>query len=370
MIETSAIRLKNPTAFIVTWEMLRRCNLDCTYCESTRHNNYSSYPDLEQLKSTFDFIKKYTDLYNSKRVFKDFTSIDFTGGEPTANPNFWPLIDYIRGQGEYRLGLTTNGTWGPQFTKKILDNFVHVTISWHAEAEEHLRKRTITNIKALHDAGMSVQANVMLHCDHFQEAINVCEELRTYGIKRVSPVPIGDGVMIRKGWFIDSEGINRRTSHEYSEEQQNWFYQFMGIEKKSQNKTEGTNVGRACCGCRCLEGKVNDDWNEVKVVNNWFKDWYCTVNWYFMHVDQHSGNVFHHQTCQANFQGRGPIGNLSDSELIIDNLVKFLDQDSIPAIICPNQRCGCGMCVPKAKDWDTFNILWKDTTTIPIKEIA
>lgn len=363
MIEPLAIRLKNPTALIVTWDMLRRCNLDCTYCESTRHDNNTEYPSLEELTTTFDFIKEYTDLYNSKRVYSDFTSIDFTGGEPTANPNFWPLIDYINSQGNYKLGLTTNGTWGPQFTQRVLDNFIHVTVSWHAEAASLLKERTIKNIKALHDAGMSVQANVMLHCDYFDEAVSVCNELKDYGVVRVNPVPIGDGTMVRKGWFIDASGANRRTSHEYTQEQQDWFYKFMGVDNKSESSKEGTNIGRACCGSRCLEGKVDNEWKEVKIVKNWFKDWYCTVNWYFLHIDQYARQVYHHQTCQATFDGKGPIGSLNNSQLIINNLKEMLNQDTIPAIVCPNDRCGCGMCVPKSSDLEEFKVLWSNTTT-------
>lgn len=369
MIETSAIRLKDPTAFIVTWDMLRRCNLDCTYCESTRHNNYSPYPSLDELTKTFDFIKQYTDLYNSKRTYNSVTGIDFTGGEPTANPNFWSLIDYIHSNGKFALGLTTNGTWGPQFTQKVLDNFVHVTISYHTEAEARLKLRSVRNIIDLHRAGMSVQANVMLHCDHFEEAVEVCEKLRAEGITRLNPTPIGDGNIVRKGWFIDSEGKNRRTSHEYTKEQQDWFYNFMGTSHSSTSASEGTNIGRACCSCRCTEGKVGTDWQEVKLVNNWFKDWYCTVNWYFMHVEQHTGDVFHHQTCQATFNGRGPIGNIKDSSTIISNLKNFLSQETIPAIVCPNQRCGCGMCVPKARDFNDFKSMWDRTSVIPIRAV-
>lgn len=367
MIETTAINLKNPSGLMITWDMLRRCNLDCSYCESTRHNNYSPYPSLEELKETFDFIKHYTDLYKDKRVYKDHSNIDFTGGEPTANPNFWPLIDYIKSVGGFKLGLTTNGTWGPQFTSKILDNFIHVTISYHTEASPKLKLRSWKNIIELYKAGMSVQANIMLHCDHFDEAVEICENLRSNGITKINPVPIGDGNMERKGWFIDSEGKNRRTSHEYTKEQQDWFFKFMNLDRSAEQNQEGTNIGRACCGGRCTTGKVNGEWTEVKLVKNWFKDWHCTVNWFFMHIDQHTGNVFHHQTCQATFNGKGPIGNIKQSQQILDNLKEFLNKDKLPAIVCPNQRCGCGMCVPKAQSFEDFKQLWKEVTTAELE---
>jgi hypothetical protein len=214
---------------------------------------------------------------------------------------------------------------------------------------------------------MSVQANVMLHCDYFDEAVEVCNLLKSKGISRLNPVPIGDGNIVRKGWFQDADGNQRRTSHEYTEEQQNWFFEWMGQPRSASTSAEGTNVGRACCGSRCTQGKVEDEWQDIKLVNNWFKDWYCTVNWFFMHVEQHTGNVFHHQTCQATHTGRGPIGNLRDTETIISQVKDMLSKPVTP-IICPNQRCGCGMCVPKAKEFTDFEDLWKATTIIPIYE--
>lgn len=362
MINTTAIKLSRPEPLMVTWDIVRRCNLDCTYCESTRHNNKSRLPKLDELKSTFDFIKDYVQLYNNLRTTKTGTNIDFTGGEPTINPDFWPLIDYIKQFKDFRLSLTTNGTWGPNFTQRILDNFAHATISWHAE--DSLKERTIANILELNRHPISLQANIMLHCDYFQEATNICMMLKDNGVN-VNPVPIGDGNLTRKGWFIDQDGTNRRTSHEYNEEQQNWFYEWMGSKKSADKNEEGTNVGRSCCGGRCTQGLVDGDWQEVKLVNNWFKDWYCTVNWYFLHIEQDTGNVFHHQTCQATHKSRGPIGNLNDSNKILSDLKTRLS-GPIKPIICPNQRCGCGMCVPKAKNIDDFEKLWKDTTTAPI----
>ena len=362
MIQTTAIKLNRPEPLMVTWDIIRRCNLDCTYCESTRHDNHSKLPELEELKKTFDFVDQYADLYNSKRVDQTVTNIDFTGGEPTINPAFWPLLDYIKETKKFRLSLTTNGTWGPKFTQRILDNFAHATISWHAE--DSLNERTIENILELHSKGMSIQVNVMLHSEHFEQAILICNMLKEKGIE-VNPVPIGDGVQIRKGWFVDSDGTNRRTSHEYTEQQQDWFYEWMGQPRKATTSVEGTNVGRACCGGRCTQGLVEGQWKEVKLVDNWFKDWYCTVNWYFLHIEQHTGNVFHHQTCQATHTGRGPIGSLKDTATIIKQVQDMMSNPMKP-IVCPNQRCGCGMCVPKAKELQEFKELWGSTTILPL----
>ena len=92
------------------------------------------------------------------------------------------------------------------------------------------------------------------------------------------------------------------------------------------------------------------------------------VDWFFLHIDQHTGLVYHHQTCQAlHNHSRGALGHLVEREQMLSDLRTRLENPS--PIICPNQRCGCGMCVPKARDAEVFKILWKDLTDVPTQEI-
>jgi MoaA/NifB/PqqE/SkfB family radical SAM enzyme len=260
--------------------------------------------------------------------------------------------------GEFQLSLTTNGAWNSKYTQKIIDRFHGVTVSYHAEGHPELKKQVLKNIIALRDAGLWMQINVMLHVDHWEECIDVYKSLKRHQIK-VNPRPIGDGVTERSGWFIDADGSNRRTSHEYDKFQQQWFFDEMGLKGSAEEIKAGTQLGRACCGGRCLQGKVNDQWQEVKLVNTEFKDWNCMVDWYFLHIDQHTGSVYHHQTCQAKHEGqRGSIGNLNDTQNMLSGLSKRLENPT--PIVCPNQRCGCGMCIPKAKERSDFDLLWND----------
>jgi MoaA/NifB/PqqE/SkfB family radical SAM enzyme len=356
MIITSAIKSSNVSPMIVTWDIGKRCNFDCSYCEMSRHDNISPYTPLDELKKTFDFIKKWTTLYESKKKVTEKVGINFTGGEPTINPDFWKLIEYIKQDStDFNLSLTTNGSWGEKYSKKISTEFNGVTISYHTEGPDHLKKRTIKNIFSLAETGIWLQVNVMLHADHWQEGIELCDLLKQKGIKH-NPRPIGDGNIERKGWFIDTDGSNRRTSHDYNSKQKEWFWNYFGIKEKSETSSEGTNIGRACCGGRCLQGKVDGEWQTVKLVNTEFKNWYCSVDWFFLHIEQSTKSVFHHQTCKATHKGiRGPIGTLDDCDSMIADLKNYL-KNPIP-IVCPNQRCGCGMCVPKAADLSDFNII-------------
>jgi MoaA/NifB/PqqE/SkfB family radical SAM enzyme len=274
------------------------------------------------------------------------TNINFTGGEPTSNPHFFDFVDYVKQYPEYNLSLTTNGAWNSKLTDKIAKNFFGVTVSYHAEAHPNLKKQAIDNIIALSKTGMWLQTNVMLHTDYWDECVAVCERFDSLGIK-YNPRPIGDGNITRKGWFSDSDGVMRRTSHEYTTEQIAWFYNKMGLPGKPTDTREGTEIGRACCGRRCIEGKVNNQWQEVKLVDTHFKGWQCSVDQYFLHIDQETETVYHHQTCHALHGGkRGPIGQIVNADLLITELEQRLTNKE--TIICPNDRCGCGMCVPKS----------------------
>lgn len=331
-----AIKLSGPERLMVTWDVGRRCNFDCSYCEMSRHDNRSPLHPYRELLETFKFIKDYTG--------EQLVNINFTGGEPTVNMAFWDLAEYINAtEDRFRLSLTTNGAWHPNNTDKISKWFEGVTVSYHAEAHPKLKKQTLDNIKLLHQTGLWLQVNVMMHVDHFDECVSVCEELKSLGIKH-NPRPIGDGGIERKGWFIDADGSQRRTSHDYSESQERWYFDYLGIDSSPKE-------GRNCCGGRCIQGKINGNWQTVNFVNTNFKNWFCSVNKFFLHIDQHTGDVYHHQTCQALHDGmRGPIGNLKNTDAILE--YKETNKDSI--IVCPNDRCGCGMCVPKAKDLADF----------------
>ncbi len=359
MKKTIAIKPIQTGPMMVTWDLGRRCNYDCSYCEDLHHNNYSRHRTVDELKHALDFIKEYIDIYNSSRTNHFETHLNFTGGEPTVNPNFWDLVDYVKQVApKFKLSLTTNGTWHSKHIDKIIDNFMGVTVSYHTEADITLKKQVLENIYRLNESGIWVQVNLMMHVDHWDECVEVYHQLKEKNVL-VKLRPIGDGNMTRTGWFIDNDGNPRRTSHQYTVEQQEWFWRETGIDLKPKEKTEGTQLGRQCCGNRPLCGSVDGEWENVKMINTEFKDWYCMVDWYFLHIDQETELVYHHQTCQATHgKKRGSIGSLSNTKEILDNTRGRLNQDTIDTIICPNQRCGCGMCVPKAKSKSDFDELF------------
>ncbi len=342
MQKTIAIKLVHSEPMMVTWDVGRRCNYDCSYCEASRHNNTSKHRTFEEMSTVLNFIKEYSSIYNQEKI-----NINFTGGEPTNNPIFFKFAEYAKTQGNFGLGLTTNGAFSFKFIDTIENNFDWVTVSFHAEANSKLKESVIANIKELSKRNIRLSVNVMMHVDYWEECVELCNLLKELNIK-FNPRPIGDGNLTVKGWFKDTNGDMRRTSHEYSEQQQQWYFDIMGLNKTATAVKQGTELGRNCCGGRCIQGKVDNNWTDVKLVDTHFKGWFCSVNKYFLHIDHETGLVYHHQTCQAKFDGTtGSIGSLDN----IGELLEYARKNLNDTIICPNDRCGCGMCVPKAQEF-------------------
>jgi MoaA/NifB/PqqE/SkfB family radical SAM enzyme len=278
------------------------------------------------------------DLQRHFRRNRDF-QIAFTGGEPTVNPHFIDFAIYLKDKRkEYdnlfnvKLSLTTNGAMSKKICQGVIDNFDHVTVSYHCEADESLKYQVLDRIMMFGKSNIGLNVNVMLHAEHFQECINVCNMLKDNNIKFI-PRVIGD-----------EPGSLSARSHQYTDEQKQWF--------KDYWKTDSQPIiGRPCCGGRSMQVTEGENVQVVKFLKNrQFENWHCSVNWFFLHLEQHTDKVYHHQTCQATFEGRGHIGTISEGDKIIDSLKEKLATKDMPIIVCPNTFCGCGLCTPKSND--------------------
>ena len=355
----------------VTWDLNRRCNYDCSYCPSHRHDNWSPFPDLDVLKKTASFVLDYCNTLVSykKSNNKDHQrlSISFTGGEPTMNPHFLEFAHFIGEEkkkfiGNYAgIALTTNGQYSTIMAKNIVNNFDFATISYHAEALPKQKKKVLENIKFMHSYGFDLKVNVMFHASYWDECIEVCLYLDDLEID-YHPRLIGE------------QEVNASVAHKYTQEQLTWIKQFWDKKnnklneryniknsKVSAKKKFARQVGRPCCGGRSL-CVTNDDGTEEKATfigpDTKFRDWYCSINWFFLHIDTQTETIWHHQTCKARFDGtRGPIGKIDDTDKILNELKENLENKTMPIMVCPlepGQHCGCGLCTPKSKDLFKF----------------
>lgn len=140
----------------------------------------------------------------------------------------------------------------------------------------------------------------------------------------------------------------------------------------SEEKELALKIGRPCCGSRTMCLYKEGEGQKSKFVDfREFKGWYCSVNWFFMHIEQQTDSVFHHQTCQAQFGStRGPIGKLSEGDKILAELEENLKNGTLPTIVCPKHTCGCGLCAPKSKFKENYiDVVKGHFKTIVLKEI-
>jgi len=348
----------------MVWDLGPRCNFDCTYCHSGMHNNFSPHASLEELKDTARFIDEYYQIYAKFHREGMLTrSIVFTGGEPAANPNFYELIKWIKREyPDIKMSLTTNGTWDHRKINDILESINFVTISYHTEGRDVLKKKVISNILEMYKhKPENMRVNVMMHSgdENFKECQDLIHNiLEPNGINFV-PRIIGE--KLDKKLAFDPGDPTRRKVHEYTPEQNEYLRAYWSKQNKKEIKDPKSKIarkmGRMCCGKIDMNVKEDGEWSTVKFLENTeFTGWHCLVNWYFLHIEQGNDIVYHHQTCRTNMDSEiGPIGTLSEKGKILDRLRSM---KTPPIITCPNPHCGCGICVPKAKTKEDALELW------------
>ena len=344
---------------VITWDLGRRCNYDCTYCPSYRHDNFSPHAPLNELKSTARFVLDYaSELVRFKHSRK--VNLSFTGGEPTVHPQFIEFGKWLKntkqeylnkplGIAKLRLNLTSNGTFNKRTCDSLIENYNSVVISYHCEAPRRLKNKVKDNMVYLKEKDFPLRINVMFHAkpEYFEECIELCDFLKTVDIPFI-PRMIGE---------FKNDGPD---VHKYTKEQLNWMREYWfgrkeadknqketgvpdkpgSVDNKNQKETVKETVtdkknskkepqfardlGRPCCGGRKMNvcNAQTKQWNHTKFLNfTEFKNWKCSVNWFFLHIEQQTGLIYHHQTCQAKFDGtRGPIGTIKNSDQILNDL--------------------------------------------------
>lgn len=115
----------NPTAALsVDWYVAKRCNFSCSYCMDYLHDKVSPHLSLEQMQGVVDKIHA---------VYGDNVFWSLTGGEPTINPDFLALCQYLKRRGAKHVSLTTNGSRSLEYFKDLFVSLDNITLSLHFE---------------------------------------------------------------------------------------------------------------------------------------------------------------------------------------------------------------------------------------------
>jgi molybdenum cofactor biosynthesis enzyme MoaA len=368
-----------------TWDLGRRCSLDCSYCPPHRHNNWSPHATFEELTRAARLPLTYSRTMKKYAGIDIRTQINFTGGEPTLNPEFLSLCEHIHDQDpKMRLGLTTNGLFSEDYAHKVSHKVNNVVISYHCEATMKAKKRIQENTKLLNQLWRSgegklknVRVNLMVHAkdEYFNECVELAHYYKENNInfipRYIGEHPADKGAHrytdVQLQFFKDNwEGGNSSKSSCKSEESQDC----------SGRKSEGKKVGRPCCGGRTfkeVDVKGTADAHEINellgqssdsthLVDRNFKGWFCFVNLFFLHIHQEEGLVYYHQTCKANQKGeRGPIGRLDEMDKIVEEFERSFQEKTLEPVVCPNTLCNCGLCITKSTSKNFMNEFKKQT---------
>ena len=334
----------HPPIFQVNWQVLFKCNLDCSYC--TEHDNSVTPMSYEKCVDTVEFILQYVDIIlDQKPKYEKKATLTLIGGEPFAHPEIYNILKLIKKkhneyQDKWNLDtcVTTNGLFGNNLLKKSIGLIDQWTLSYHTETTPKQKQLILKNINTLIDHKQQLQVKVMAPADDnkFNEAKHVHDTLKKQNIDALmKPIHYDDYKIQQAGYF-----------------RSNWLSSY----EDNQSENYNTKKGVTCCNQVPLIFN-NDKKNKSKFIdNNNFKDWYCGLNWSFLYVN-HKRQVFNNMGCAvSHFSSKSePIGNIDNYKKILDTVKKHISNNTMPVIKCPKSICkGCGMCAPKAKTKEDF----------------
>lgn len=150
--------IPNEKFFSVNWMIGKRCNYDCMYCPHEYHDTTSSHRKLEVLQEAWNKIFEKT-----KHLELPY-KISFTGGEPTANKNFLPLIGWLNVNFPiHSITVTSNGSAGLSYYEKLCGNVSSLSLSTHSEFmdEQIFFKKVVALNKIMKRPKKSLHVNIM-----------------------------------------------------------------------------------------------------------------------------------------------------------------------------------------------------------------
>ena len=120
-----AVGMNHPWPKHILWDIGRWCNYSCSYCWPSVHNKTDPHKTMDVMQQVVDRV------YNKWAEGKPIKWA-FGGGEPTVNPDFLPLMKYIRGKGGYTL-VVSNGSRSADYYRELAHAVDCLQLSLHTE---------------------------------------------------------------------------------------------------------------------------------------------------------------------------------------------------------------------------------------------
>lgn len=159
-----------------TWDLGRRCNYSCDYCNDSISNNYEAHKSWGSLEFAYSKVKR---IFCRGRA----TKFVFTGGEPTLNPNYFRLVQQIHADGHLVHTQTNGSQTSDYFAELIKYSFIGISVHLKFYNKEKLFK----NIQVISEVKKSDEkyrhqwlgVRIMAPPGRGREAVLFLEELKT-----------------------------------------------------------------------------------------------------------------------------------------------------------------------------------------------
>ena len=170
----------------IEWHIGLYCNNNCSYCSDTSHNNTPSHLSFDKFK------KGVQNILNKIEPTK--IRIEFTGGEPTLNPNFYDMLKYLDEINIDNISFTTNGSRNIKYYKKCIGLINNMTFSYHMEYNS-FKPEMIIDLQKDINSKKRERGRVKVHIMFLPTTLDRVKELKSifeknsikYVIRRIRP---------------------------------------------------------------------------------------------------------------------------------------------------------------------------------------
>lgn len=357
----------NIPSFLLDWELTKLCNLDCSYCptgiEWGSHDNSTKHPLKEECIKSIDFMYEYVDLYmQHKKPSQRKVLLNVYGGESLFHPDIVEILQACKDkhkqyQDRWYLTITctTNAIVGDRRWEEVIPLIDNFTLSYHSESLPKQKDIFKTNTLRLKEINKPFRVAMVMHNNkqYWDDCVDMIEWFKANDVNYTAK-PLDNP---EPHWSY--------TPEQFSSLKTFWISKVSTTQKLEYIKTidkigiehnvQSIAAGRACCGGRKLS--LNGDLKSSVsfVPRQGFEGWSCSVNWFFLYVQQLTGNVYTNKDCRTSTTGLiEPLGNVSNSKAMINTLRTQLETKTMPIITCIKEWCACGYCAPKAESRQDF----------------
>lgn len=212
-----------PTVLSVIWNTTKRCNYDCSYCNSFAHDAVSPFVAIDKVAGFLDVCE--AQCGTSKKI-----KWMLTGGEPFMDPNILPLLKMLRDRPfTEQVHIVSNGTMPVPLYQQSQEFLDGLAISLHFERSDAEISKTIDTIVALNNnTTCYTSATVMFLPGNTDRVLAAIERLKannvSYVVQKITPIDqeyssikpydeVGSG---RKTIMLKSENEQQRNKEKWS----------------------------------------------------------------------------------------------------------------------------------------------------------